>query len=205
MTKKSIGFVLILVFWAAVSLALAQVVRFPPAATAASGSGLYCQTTVTLTDAQIKALPTTGIQIVAAPGANKMIDATHYYVHSSIVDPYTNIDAEADLVFYYESGFFIHAGIPNDSAESLTHLSDTLGLSLLVRVWRSESFAGAEPAYENLPNPVDDSSRNNKPITLQADNQGDGNFTDGNAANTLRVTALYTVLNLSTGEYEACP
>jgi hypothetical protein len=57
--------------------------------------GLIKRATVTLNNAQIKALPTTPIEIVAAPGANKLIVPLRAIIRAITATAYTNVAALA--------------------------------------------------------------------------------------------------------------
>ena len=70
---------------------------FPDAATSGTDSGGVTVTTATLTDAQIKALPTTPVEIVAAPGEGNVIWPIFAAARLNWTADYTNIDAAATM------------------------------------------------------------------------------------------------------------
>lgn len=88
------------------------------------------QATVTLTNAQIKALPTTGIVLVAAPGSGKVIQPLLVTLFAKTTDgAYTGIDANASLSVV-AGALFPMTYVPNDvliTTGSATRLSDLLG------------------------------------------------------------------------------
>src|SRR5690242_19531048 len=61
------------------------------------GSSVVQTATKTLTDAQIKALPTTPIELVAAPGSGKVIWWSMIVLRATIAGSYTNIGDRCSL------------------------------------------------------------------------------------------------------------
>lgn len=158
----------------------------PPAPVVLSAS-------VLLTDTQIKALPTTPVAIIAAPGAgfrNRVITAS--YRIDATAGAYTGIDATAADLSLVLGPSFWRASDPiyNDSASSKTLLTDFLGNahSRVVDIAQKWDYELA-----NLGIPADIGG---KALQFRAF-QGTGlDFTGGNAANTLRVTVYYAVEQL---------
>lgn len=152
--------------------------------------------TVTLTDAQIKALPTTAVQIVAAPGVGKMIIVLAAHLTCSFVTgAYTNIDADGSVILIdAETNYEFTGGFSNNVAESFSFVTDIFGqtFSRLVEmppklVTVALNFP-SPPSYELLEN------IENQAMRIRAFNSG--NFTGGDPANTLKVTVLYTVVDV---------
>lgn len=184
-----VGFV-----FAALGIVLgAQVTKFP----AAASPSITCQASVTLTDAQIKALPTTPVEIVAAPGAEKIMIGVGATLITNFTEVYTNLGATSLIqnltasmtpiraftnVLETTSRTVISIGSKSNSNETIGSYAST----------RAYSFAV------------------NGPWQIYAENSGEafeplGDFTGGNAANTLTVSVLYAILNPTTGVYQACP
>ena len=65
----------------------------------AVNTNYLCKADIALTNAQIIALPTTPITVVAAPGANKILIPWTAFLHLTWVADYTNIDASSQLQF----------------------------------------------------------------------------------------------------------
>lgn len=158
-----------------------------------SGGGVEIKSeTVILNDEQIKALPTTGVEIVAAPGAGKYISVIFgNWVLDATADSYGDItDASFQLVS------------TNGNYLSVPSISETaLGLSAI----RTSNFL-CPPAQDGSGSfagtIVTGGSSNTTPVieneaVLIKDDWGGGvNYTGGNAANTLKVTVYYIEVTL---------
>ena len=159
------------------------------------GSSIVHQATVTLTDTQIKALPTTAIQIVAAPGANTAIQFQYGVITlTPSAGAYTNLHADNYL------NIALGAGLIEASGYVKGYPGDTT-------VFTGAAFpqAAAQGAgfFERsvIVNTFTLADVTNAALSIWWSNS-DGNLTGGNAANTLRVSVAYLLLNTSTGEFE---
>lgn len=159
--------------------------------------GILRRATVTLTDAQIKALPTTGVQVIAAPPAGYWNHVVSASFHADVsAGAYTNIDTTySALSLVTAAGNWLVSGIVNDSVTvpALTRMTSFLGGTLNSIIFTTsylESFNNGWvlPAAEALV-----SDFNASAVRVAVDNNGAGNFTGGNAANTLKITAYYIV------------
>lgn len=153
-----------------------------------------CSAQVTLTDAQIKALPTTGIQIVAAPGAGKIIRPFKTFLDTNTsAGAYTNL-ADGGFITIETGGNGLGQVIGNNAATSNSELTDLLGVA-------SQRGQDVDQSYQDYQATFDGvysysfalSGPTNGALTIRAYNAAAGNFTGGNAANTLKVTVLYLV------------
>lgn len=148
--------------------------------------------TVTLTDAEIKALPTTGIEVIPAPGAGKAIYLMGAFLQSD-----------------FTAGVYIDSGTGD---ESLVLLAATNYLSNLFTSWSGVLTSGTkQSSYINsgfvepgagsftgeVVNPlrVASSDIENAAVIIKDDFNGVPDYTGGNAANTLDVTVFYTIVN----------
>jgi len=143
--------------------------------------------TVVLTDAQIKALPTTSVQIVPQPGVGKLIlPIMSYMILDAIAGAYTNIHANGTTNPKFIDGGALHSGaFENHSSNFLGDNDPNRPKVTLMPYAPSEADTSYEYAYSE-----------NKEIGVKADNLASGNFTGGNAANTLAVTVIYAVMDV---------
>jgi hypothetical protein len=162
---------------------------------------------VTLTDAQIKALPTTPIQLVAAPGSGYRIRLFGVTMRAdTVAGAYTNLDATyaAIEVKYAGDGLWLVPAIVDDHSFSpaLEELTNFLGTAA-DQVWDGDNSSigvdsgGAAGALEYvIGRRIPVANVENKAIQISLDNNGSGALTGGNAANTLDVDVYYAVVAL---------
>lgn len=147
----------------------------------------------TLTDEQIKALPTTGggVEVVAAPGVGKMIvPISAYAILDSTAGAYSDT-TDASLGLVCNSNFM----------SSLTKwgssLSDNKKSYIPFLVPYSENgtgtFADNVVTYSKTDAPT---QLENQPISVVDSWGGIPDYTGGNAANTLKVTVYYIEVTL---------
>ena len=192
--------------WAQVNLANGVTGTLPVAnggTGVATGFQALLTATVTLTDAQIKALPTTAIEIVAAPAANTRIKPVSATLQVSVVTAtYTNINATyAQLSLGWDGSTFPWAVVPvvNDSTTTpaMTRVTDLLGGavhdSIVDLTVPYSEMSGADWWLTQPAVNVSFTTTVAKNFTISLDNNGSGNLTGGNAANTMRVVLVYYV------------
>ncbi len=159
------------------------------------------QTQVTLTDAQIKALPTTPVTLIAAPGAGKLLVFHGALIKkSTAAGAYTNLSLPATqpLVAIYISN------MSNPTAPLGNSSASTPNLTLLTALMAADTngfwITPSANIYYSAGNAFIESSQNyattdiNTTLIIKATN-GAGNFTGGNAANTWVVTVFYSIIN----------
>jgi hypothetical protein len=142
-----------------------------------------------LTDAQIKALPTTPVELVPAQGAEKGLFIHSAFFRSKFTGgAYTNIDASYCDLSLYPTYLPMFAKDIDASLNNIFFANpDTENFNLSGQFqFLNNYFLGAA---------VDESVFNNHNITLRCTNPA-GNFTGGNAANTLEVTVFYSIVDL---------
>ncbi len=152
------------------------------------GGSSILSASVTLTDAQIKALPTLGFEILAAQGSGKMAQIVALNLSFRWTADYT-IDGDEILQCYYNNS---GAEASNSLSDSSGQVTDLFGNgSSSVAVLSGYQLAGG--AFMGVVKPRVD--YNNDPIYLYIV-RGGGVFTGGDAANTLKVTVYYVVVDL---------
>lgn len=155
--------------------------------------GHVCKASVTLTDAQIKALPTSAVEIVAAPGAGQMLVPIRAVLSFRWTANYTNIASTAAIGVTHANGYGMLTSLFQQPSSQIGNLlaNDENALAILAPLMEID-FTGQKPygqqfwpgAFENLN------------LTIGGYNGFSGNFTGGDAANTLLVTVYYLVVDL---------
>ncbi len=164
-------------------------IQVPPG----GGSDLLQTATVTLTDDQIKALPTTPVELVPNPGANKLLMLVQaLMITDTAAGAYTNIDASAYVALTYD----------NNAISFSTYIAEEVGAGVTT-VLGSESNLMLVFRHANKP----DASwyeiatvigvQSNENIALGMGNGSSGNLTGGDSGNTLSVIVYYTVVDVS--------
>lgn len=162
----------------------------------AAGAQLY-RAQITLTDAQIKALPTAPQQIVAAQGTGTRIQLIAIDLEGDFsAGAYTNVSADGFL--YASVGVALEnlsSAIANDSTIPLTYLSTFLSAQVSQATLVPATYAEPVNNWGNLAYVTTVSAASvNEPLILFLNNAAAGNLTGGNAANTLTITSWYGVI-----------
>lgn len=164
------------------------------------GSSILRQATVTLTDAQIKALPTTGVDVVAAPGAGKILIPQFAWARVAWTADYTNIAAAAVLELRFTGGASFFCVLDNSVNTAVGSLLAGGGPDAVGGYFGLRTRPGAAANYGIAG--LYDADVANLPLTIVGNNDGSGAFTGGNGANTMTVTVAYYVFNTATGVFE---
>lgn len=145
-----------------------------------------------VTDSQMKALPTTPVELIPAPGNGNVIIPLSVVVRFFYTADYTNIHANSYIGVFPGS---LNSGLLNALLESidsgvtnfLQYGEDALATFCQPRILQSAAIAA-------FVNPVADFL--NQPLVLTAWNDVNGDFTGGDPANLFKVTVAYMVIDL---------
>lgn len=146
---------------------------------------------ITLTDAQIKALPTNGIEIVPAPGENKILLLLGGYFVLRSFGSYTNI-ANASWTFGFNNNKFWSGTTLVQTilgGNSNIYIAQISGPALQTG---TGDFSGEVVVSGGVTNQTDA----NTPLILRDTYDGVSDYTGGNAGNTLKVTVYYIIVDL---------
>lgn len=147
---------------------------------------------VTLTNAQIQALPTTPITLVAAPGANKIIKLIGADARSDFTaGAYSNVSSNASMYLALDATNLHQVSTQTAAADRTTLFSTN------ARNWSFDpdqaqtSGTAGQSKFATL-NQNFTTQYVNQPLVLTMTNTA-GNLTAGNAANSLVVTVTYSI------------
>ncbi len=170
-------------------------------AVASSSVGILHRAIVALTNAQVKALPTTPITLIAAPGSgNRLRPLAVSYSFATGSGAYTNIDATyADLHLMLGTDYVGYGPVDDASTiPPLTLVTSVLGTAA-TRIFdqgmppqQGTPVAGSAGYVQTIAF-YNRNQQENAALMIAMDNNGTGNLTGGNAANTLTVTIYYAI------------
>lgn len=160
------------------------------------GSGYLVKAEVTLTDAQIKALPTAPHPIiVASPGENKvLLFMGGFLVLNTTAGAYTNVDTESNAIYI---GYGADA-ISYCSTHSIMP-TGAGGSNIFGGVFNQGAVVDIRPDWEDMTRSLEwmtglDNMKN-QPLTIIGYNNT-GDLTGGNPANTMKIIIYYIVVDL---------
>lgn len=158
------------------------------------------QASHTFTDAEVKTLPTTQHEIIPAAGAGNIIFPFYSIVRLQWVADYTNIDAAAQLKFTVGGASNVLFPFRQDIASSVSGILAGGGPDGSMG-WTPAVFQGSVAAAPGAllatgTSGYYDSDLVNFPLVFTADNGAAGNFTGGDAGNSLRVQVIYIILSI---------
>lgn len=151
---------------------------------------------VTLTDAQIKALPTTSIELVAAPGSGSRILFLFADLNiNAAAGAYTNISNDGYIYIGNGAADATSGYIANDNTltSPITYLTSFLSANHKIAYLQQWQSMREQNDWGLLGAPYLFSGYDNATLELFAINAA-GNYTGGNAANSLIVSVYYVIL-----------
>lgn len=141
----------------------------------------------TLTDAMIKTLPTVGVEVAPAPGANKIIiPIAAFGMINYVGDAYINTDPSVMLLL----GPSAMSGISPISA-----YAERVYFQVPIP-WSVQPSSGAWSGKVISEAAQFDDSAINAPLILKDEFPGGSNYTGGNPGNTMEVTVFYSIVDL---------
>lgn len=146
------------------------------------------ETITILTDAQTKASPTTSIELVPAPGAGKILNYLTGVWSKKGGPNYGNISGDAELAVIYDGGTYASLKALEATSE-VSNILSTPNISF----FPARTLTDGALINPNINNPTADLE--NKSLKFFAFNSG-GDFTGGDAANTLTIATLYTISDI---------
>ena len=164
--------------------------RFPSAGGGGHQRSILHQATVTLTNDQIIHLPSTGIQIVAAPGSGKIICVERAIgILDNATAAYTDT---AGAHFQFSLSTWLASSSLDENAQLV--FQDGTGAPHQLS-WISSTDHGDGQWIG------DKADVANQPLMFKSVGSA-GNFTGGNVDNSLILSVTYLILNTSTGQFE---
>jgi hypothetical protein len=148
--------------------------------------------TVTLTDAQIKALPTTGVEVVAAPGVGKGLICQSAVIHTNFAVAYT-ADADSSIGICRPDGFPASFQLV---AQSLLQATGELYTLLPGVTTPGAAVEGDFAGYAYVTESLTKTAIENKGLVVANFLTSSSDYTGGDAANTMTVTVYYSVFDV---------
>lgn len=168
--------------------------------------------TKTLTDAQIKALPTTPVDIIPAPGIGRRLFCSEGYLVSVNDSSYTNVSVDTGGVtgvfFYVDDSRYQHHAFGCPTFARTVDLLDAGPTSLRLAPNNHHVYINTDNEVikgivaEGEAKSDFDLPAENQPLRIAIDNYDSayavdlGNFTGGNSDNVWQIGVLYTIINL---------
>lgn len=148
-----------------------------------------------LDNAQIRALPTTGVLVAPAPGAGNLIIFTRGIAAATFAADYTNVSAAATFEIQWNAG---SNSVSNASLVGNGNLLDVGGGGTPFCLFSPKLTFDDPEIQEQTPiGPM--SSLANVGLVIRGANPASGDYTGGDGANVLLVSVFYYVMDTATG------
>lgn len=164
-------------------------------ASSSGGSSLLHQATVTLTDDDIKSLPTTSIEVVAAPGTGQILIPQVAFIRLSAGTAYTNVTGGP--IEFGGNGFLLTYG--NDDSDATTYGDPGLFAQTTIREATLTPSQISVTSDVALTDGTSSGDLSDKELRLVLRNT-DGDLTGG-GSRTLLVSVAYFIIDTSTGAF----
>jgi hypothetical protein len=158
------------------------------------GAGVVRMAGAILSNAEILALPTTGIEIIPDPGPGRIFFGLGAFLHLNWFADYGNINVACLLSLGSRTGSVLSIAA---LTESLGQVSGLLTEGESASAFLGQRALGAAEVFGNSGSL--DSDIENVGFYLKANNEGDSDFSGGDPRNTLTVTVLYVPMELNDG------
>lgn len=155
--------------------------------------------TLILSDEEIKALPTTPVELIPAQGSGKIIVPVYVMIVTNgfETNPYDAPDGDSWIVIADGTHDLMYLYV-NDSGIPVTYLT-----YLLTGNYGDGAISFASLPNHNIldgwgvtPNTTQLTGYANTALNIYADNASAGDFTGGDPSNTMTITILYAVIDL---------
>lgn len=174
----------------------------------ANFSELYSGTLVhqasrTLTNAEIKKLPSTPQTIIAAPGANRIVFKVRAVYRMQWVADYSGVDAES-AILYFTPAYAGDFGTVENASNSYVELLFAGGGPDGVMMWPQQTQFVRSPIHVTFANGgAYDSDIVNQPgqVYLDGLTGGTADLGDGNSGNALQICCEFRVFDLTLGRF----
>lgn len=151
----------------------------------------------TLADAQIKALPTTPIEILPAPDPGTLRDWTRIILSANLAAAYTNIHSDSAIRVRYGAGGMTHEYYNSGTYFGLDFVSGLLTSTQGTVLVLDPLLDVGAPDLAAQPFGAFQYADVQQALTLSINNSGAGALTGGNADNLVKVTVLYSIVDLT--------
>lgn len=179
-----------------VLLALTVDAAGPKATTAFTASLLHQSAVITVDDAAIRALPTQAIEIVPSPGVGRIVIPQTVAIRTVFPNQVTYSNLAPSAYFRFQMGV---------NGDAFAYLpAGQVGAQVLGDYYNPSAFTVFTFPTIDIPSWSYFYTKDlaDGAFAIGITNAGQGDLTDGDQANSLKVVATYLILNTATGQFE---